>query len=131
MTSSRREEELRWSGYAGWTSGRYSVDAISHAESLPEKVRCRSAEARGIEFGSFDDSYLEFLDTRIRLSPRGPEWTERLKARGAGLTAYSGRPLLSGKVIVSGGEYWNKVDAASGAVVHSETYESTEVTPDP
>lgn len=53
------------------------VSAVERCLELPQAVR-EAARQSAVEQHSFDQSYIGFLDTQIRLSPRGPEWTERL-----------------------------------------------------
>lgn len=48
------------------------VEIVRACEELPEDVRTHADEARGVEETRFDKSSIEFLDTQIRLSPRGP-----------------------------------------------------------
>ena len=55
------------------------VAAVRGADELPESVRAAADQAVGVDEGSFDHSYLEFLDQQIELAPRGPQWTARLK----------------------------------------------------
>src|SRR5262245_2500202 len=74
------------------------VEVLSGPNGLPEELRSRAHEARGREESSFDESYFAFLDEQIELSPRGPEWTERLKVRRAGLAPLCGVRLVSGHV---------------------------------
>jgi len=51
------------------------VEAVRAADTLPAVLREHADEVTGLEKTRFDESYIEFLDTQIRLSPRGPEWT--------------------------------------------------------
>src|ERR1700674_5396052 len=57
------------------------TDVVRGCQDLPTDVRTHAHEARGVGQTCFDGSYIEFLDTQIRLSPRGPEWTEILRRR--------------------------------------------------
>ena len=41
--------------------------------SLPARLREHAGDVTALEEHAFDESYIEFLDTQIRLSPRGPE----------------------------------------------------------
>jgi hypothetical protein len=74
------------------------VETVRACESLPAEVRSRAAEARAVEESTFDESYVEFLDTQIRLSPRGPKWTARLKQRREALKPFCRMPLIYGVI---------------------------------
>ena len=91
--------------------------AVRDCQELPADVRSHVAEARGVEESSFDESYIEFLDEQIRLSPRGPEWTEILRRRRECLRPFCRVPLLSGHIRVGRFDTWVKVDPKRRAVV--------------
>lgn len=97
--------------------------AVCDCQGLPADVRAHSAEARGIEESSFDESYIAFLDEQIRLSSRGPEWTEILRRRREGLRSFCGVPLVSGHIRVGQLDTWIKVDPKRRAVVFWEQLE--------
>jgi hypothetical protein len=97
--------------------------AVRDCPELPADVRARVAEARGIEESSFDQSYVEFLDEQIRLSPRGPEWTEILRRRREGLRAFCRVPLFSGHIRVGRFDTWVEVDPKRRVVVFWEQLE--------
>jgi hypothetical protein len=90
---------------------------------LPARLRDHIADVRGVEEHRFDESYIEFLDTQIHLSPRGPEWTERLTRRRAALLPFCGVTLLRGSVHVAGSDFTVEVDPKTKAVIHWEEYE--------
>ncbi len=98
------------------------VTAVERCQELPQSVR-EAARQSAVEQHCFDQSYIAFLDTQIRLSPRGPEWTERLKRRREGLLPFTGRQLLRAKVQVGSDDYSVEVDPEAGAVVYWERYE--------
>src|SRR5258708_5851843 len=100
--------------------------AIRDCEELPADVRSHASEARAVEESCFDETYIEFLDTQIRLSPRGPEWTEILRRRREALRSYCRVPLLSGHVRVGRFDTWVKVDPRRRAVVFWEQLESND-----
>jgi hypothetical protein len=100
------------------------VSAVQACFELPQAVR-EAAMQLAVEEHSFDQSYIAFLDTQIHLSPRGPEWTERLKRRREGLLAFTGRQLLRSSVNVGSDDYTIEVDPEAEAVVYWERYEDS------
>ena len=99
------------------------TEVVRGCEELPADVRARAHEARGVEESCFDESYIEFLDTQIHLSPRGPEWTEILRRRRERLRPFCRVPLLSGHVRVGRFDTWIKIDPTDRAVVFWEQLE--------
>jgi hypothetical protein len=99
------------------------TEVVRSCEELPADVRAHAHEARGVEEGCFDESYLEFLDTQIHLSPRGPEWSEILRRRREGLRPFCHVPLLSGHVRVGRFDTWIKIAPRDRAVVFWEQLE--------
>ena len=99
------------------------IDVVSNAAVVPSQLAAQAAHVRGCERSSFDDSYMEFLDTQIRLGARGPEWTERLARRRAGLSPYRGIALIRGSVRSGTADYTVYVDAHRRSVVFWEEYE--------
>src|SRR5262245_15497981 len=95
---------------------------VRTASELPEPARSAVAVSRCNE-SRFDETYIAFLDKQIELSPRGPEWTERLRRRRAGLAPYCGVPLVSGHVRVGTSGFTIYVDPATRRVVYWEEYE--------
>jgi hypothetical protein len=89
---------------------------------MPQAVR-ETARQSAVEEHFFDQSYIAFLDTQIRLSPRGPEWTERLKKRREGLLPFTGRQLLRATLHLGGDDYTVEVDPEAAAVIYWEKYE--------
>ncbi len=96
------------------------TEIVRACNELPGDVRSQADKARGVEETCFDESYIEFLNTQIRLSPRGPEWTEILKRRREGLRQFCGVTLLSGHVRVGRFDTWVKIDPNRRAVVFWE-----------
>ena len=96
------------------------VEAVTGGGDLPARLRDHVADVRGVGEHRFDESYIEFLDTQIRLSTRGPEWTERLKRRRAALLPFCGVTLLRGSVRVAGSDFTVEVDPKTKAVIHWE-----------
>jgi hypothetical protein len=103
------------------------IEVVRASQDLPADVRSQVGEARAIEESSFDESYIQFLDEQIRLSPRGPQWAERLKRRRAALYAFCGMPLISGHIRSGGLDTWVKVDPKTREVIHWEQYNYDQV----
>jgi hypothetical protein len=98
------------------------VEVLSAASGLPEVLRSQGREVSRCEESAFDESYIEFLDEQIRLGPRGPDWTERLKRRRAALAAFCGVPLVRGSVRAGTSDFTVYIDPRASAVVHWEEY---------
>jgi hypothetical protein len=98
--------------------------AIDKCDALPLALRIGAKRKAAIEEHSFDESYLEFLDTQISLAPRGPEWTERLKLRREALTPYCNQILLRRRVRLGHHDYTIEVLPESEEVVHWERFEN-------
>jgi hypothetical protein len=100
------------------------IAAVRAGAGLPAALRNHAEKVVEVDESSFDDTYLQFLDEQIELSPRGPAWTERLKRRRDGLSRLCNVPMLDGCVFVeeSNTEYWVKVDPKSDLVVYWEEY---------
>ncbi len=90
---------------------------------LPALLREHASEVAALEEHWFDDSYIEFLDTQISLSPRGPLWTERLKRRRAALLPFRNVTLLRGRVRVGDIDFTVEIFPKTSAVIHWEEYE--------
>lgn len=99
------------------------VEAVHRASDLPARLREHAGDVTGLEEHHFDQSYIEFLDTQIRLSPRGPEWTERLKRRRAALLPFCDVTLLRGRVLIDTADFTVEIDPEDRAVIHWEEYE--------
>jgi len=46
------------------------IEAVRAMASLPASLREHASDVTALEEHRFDESYIEFLDTQIRLSPR-------------------------------------------------------------
>ena len=99
------------------------AEAVRAMASLPASLREHAEEVTGLKEHRFDESYIEFLDTQIGLSPRGPEWTERLKSRRAALLPFVGVTLLRGRVQVGEVDFTVEIHPETKVVVHWEEYE--------
>jgi hypothetical protein len=99
------------------------TEAVRAMASLPASLREHAGDVTALEEHRFDESYIEFLDTQIRLSPRGPEWTARLIRRRAALLPFCGVTLLRGRVQVGDIHFTAEVHPETSAVIHWEEYE--------
>jgi hypothetical protein len=99
------------------------IEAVRGAEGLPAPLHEHADEVTALEETCFDESYIEFLDTQIRLNPRGQEWTERLKRRRAALLPFCGVTLLRGRVRVGDADFTVRVHPATRTVILWEEYE--------
>ena len=99
------------------------ADVVRACDTLPESVRER-AIAASIRESLFDHTYIEFLDEQIQLSPRGPEWSDRLRQRRAALAPFCGVRLLDGHVESARDSYTIYVHPELRNIVHWELYEN-------
>ena len=74
-------------------------------KDLPASLREHAGDVTALEEHRFDKSYIEFLNEQIGLSPRGPEWTERLKHRRSALLPFTGVTLLRGRARINETEF--------------------------
>jgi len=54
------------------------AETVRAMESLPASLRDHADQVTALEEHRFDESYIAFLDTQIRLISRGPDWTESI-----------------------------------------------------
>lgn len=107
------------------------LEVLYEAEDLSQKLRSQPPEVRSCEKCSFDESYIAFLDKQIQLSPRGPEWTERLKRRRKGLAPFCGVQLVSGHVRIGTSGITVHIHPKTRRVVYWEEYQNEYGTADP
>jgi len=100
------------------------VEAVREAADLPAELRENAAQVKTLSRTSYDQSFLELLDTQIKSSSRGPDWTETLKQRRDALLPYCNKPLLKGRLEIGKDAYWVKVDLETQAVVYWERYDN-------
>jgi hypothetical protein len=103
------------------------AEVVRAMESLPASLREHADKVTALEEHRFDESYMEFLDTQIRLNPRGPEWTERLKRRRAALLSFAGVTLLRGRVQAGEADFTVEIHPETRVVVHWEEYAPAEM----
>lgn len=99
------------------------MDAIDRCAELPASVR-EATDRAPIEEHSFDQSYIEFLDTQILLDARGAQWTERLRTRRKNLRSFVGIKLFRASVQVGKTSYTIEVATITRTVIHWERYDS-------
>jgi len=99
------------------------AEVVRARQNLPADVRSHAGEARGVEESCFDESYIQFLDEQIQLSPRGPEWTEILRRRRDGLRSFCNVPLISGHIRTGQFDTWVNIDPKNRAVIFWEHLE--------
>lgn len=99
------------------------IEAVRASQDVPADVRSHPGDAWDIEESYIDASYIQFLDEQIRLSPRGPEWTERLKKRRAALLPFCGVSLLRGMIRVGDTGFVVRVHPVARSVIYCEEYE--------
>ena len=98
------------------------IDTVTSSGGLPAQLAAGAANVQACEGTTFDQTYVDFLDTQIRLAARGPEWTERLKRRREGLRPHCGVLLVFGRVRTAVADYTVYVDPARRVVVYWEEY---------
>jgi hypothetical protein len=98
------------------------VRVLSSASAVPEVLRLHAHEACGVEERAFDETYIAFLDEQIGLSPRGPEWTARLRRRRAGLVRYCSIRMVRGRVRAGTSDFTVYIDPRVNAVAYWEEY---------
>src|SRR5689334_6670951 len=99
------------------------IETVQAKKDLPALLRQQAGDVTALEEHIFDASYIEFLDTQIRLISRGPVWTERLRARRAALLPFCGVALLRGRVHVGGVDFTVEICPETRVVIHWEEYE--------
>jgi hypothetical protein len=99
------------------------INVVRNAADVPALLAADAVHVRGCEQTLSDDSYMEFLDTQIRRAARGPEWTERLARRRAGLSPYCNTPLIVGSIRSASADYTVYVDPRRRSIVFWEGYE--------
>jgi hypothetical protein len=102
------------------------AEVVRNSTELPSEVRSSIHKARGIEESCFDETYIQFLDEQIRLSPRGPEWTEILRRRREGLRSFCNVSLISGHIRTGNFDTWIKIDPKKKTIVFWEQLEYNE-----
>ena len=98
------------------------IDAVRTRADLPASLREHVTEVTAVEEHRFDQTYIKFLDEQIRLSPRGPEWTERFLRRRAALSPFCGVTLVRGRIRVADTDYTVEVDLETRSLIHWEEY---------
>ena len=99
--------------------------AVGECDNMDTRVRENKHAVGSIEPSRFDESYLEFLSDQIKLEPRGPEWSARLKVRKKNLTPYVNRELVHCRFQFGVDDYSIHVEPLSGKVIHWEQYDNS------
>ncbi len=100
------------------------VEAVRKAAELPGELRENVERVKALKRTSYDQSFIDLLDTQIKSSTRAPEWTETLKKRRDALLPYCNRTLLKGRLEIGKDAYWVKIDQETQAVVYWERYDN-------
>jgi hypothetical protein len=103
------------------------LEVVRSSQDLPTDVRAHADEARGIRESSFDETYIEFLDEQIRLSPRGLDWTAILRRRRDALRSFCHLPHVDGHIRTGRFDTWVKIDPKTRAVIYWEQLEDDPV----
>jgi len=96
------------------------IRAIQNDERISEAVKKKVDAITNIEIHRFDSSYLEFLESQIELSPRGPEWAERLKKRMKNISEYTDQELARCSLDDSNERFAFEIDPITQTVIHWE-----------
>ena len=99
------------------------TEAVILSQALPHVVRGHVREALAVEESQFDESYIDFLDTQIRLEARGPEWTGRLRQRREGLRPFCGVTMVRGVIPAGERHFTVHVLPERRSVVYWEEYD--------
>jgi hypothetical protein len=99
------------------------IEVACDSQSLPLLARSYAQEAMAVEESYFDESYIEFLDEQIRLSPRGPEWTARLQQRRTDLSPYCRVRYLRGVIPAGGSHFTVYMIPEQKVIIHWEEYD--------
>ena len=100
------------------------IEAVGKGLDLPIELRENAEQVKALSQTSYDQSFIDLLDTQIKSSSRTPEWTETLKKRRDALLPYCNRPLLKGRLEIGKDAYWVKVDQETQTVVYWERYDN-------
>jgi len=99
------------------------ISTVRNASDLPAAVRQGAEQVSVIKKVRFDHSFIEVLDSQIRLCSRGPQWARKLQSRRDALAPYCGKPLLKGRIDIDVDAYWIEIDPATASVVYWEQYD--------
>lgn len=99
------------------------IEALRKSTELPVELRDKAEQVKSLSRTSYDQSFIDLLDTQIQSSTHAPEWTETLKQRRNAILPYCGKTLLKGRLEIGKDAYWIKVDPEAQAVIYWERYE--------
>ena len=100
------------------------IEAVGRSKDLPDELRTRAGQVKALSQTSYDQSFLDLLDTQIKSSSRGPEWTKTLQQRRDALLPFCNKTLLKGRLEIGKDAYWVKVDPQTQTVIYWERYEN-------
>jgi len=98
-------------------------ESVAKRADLPSWIVCYSISESELRRHTFDKSYLDFLDEQIALSPRGPEWTQRLIKRKESLTNFCDRELIGCSLNHDSDSITIEIDPIEQKVIHWEIYQ--------
>lgn len=99
------------------------IEIVSDSQSLPPLARSHAQQAISVEESCFNESYIEFLEEQIRLSPRGPEWTARLQQRRADLQPYCRVKYVRGVIPAGSSHFSVYLIPEQRVIIHWEEYD--------
>jgi hypothetical protein len=100
------------------------IEALDRAAKLPDELKTNADQVKALSRTSYDQSFIDLLDTQIKSSSRGPEWTKILQQRRDALLPYCNKTLLKGRLEIGKDAYWVKVEPETQTVVYWERYEN-------
>jgi hypothetical protein len=98
-------------------------ESVAKRADLPSWVANHPISDSDLRRHAFDESYLDFLDGQIALSPRGPEWTQRLIERKESLKDFCNMELIGCSLGHDPDGITIEIDPIERKVIHWETYE--------
>lgn len=100
------------------------IESVNRSSELPDLVRQRASEVATLRRQVFDDAFMSLLDNQMRLSTRGPEWTERIARQRDALSPYRNKGLLKGRIQIGLDAYWIYVNPETQEIVYWECYQN-------
>jgi hypothetical protein len=125
MPTARNESDWRKHREMSNELRRICVEAVGTCAEIPTAARENKDAVGSVEISTYDQSYIEFLDSQITLAARGLEWNDRLRIRRDHLSQYVGRELARCRLQFRTQDYSIYIDPIEGSVVHWEVYDET------
>jgi len=101
--------------------------SVAACSSLPAWIVEFQVSESDLRRHTFDKSYLDFLDEQITLSPRGPEWTQRLIQRKESLARHCDKELVVCSLGHGSDIATIEIDPATENVVYWEIYQDIKI----